>query len=507
MNSSGSELLAIRPRPQPDELLSSWLVRLAHALGIKVETLCADLFGRGHSVWCRDIDSHPPETVVRTLARAAGIPEPVVRGLCLTDLKEDLGASNLNSAFAPWITPLGVYHRSRRRHGLMYCPHCLREEPAYFRRSWRLALISLCTKHRCELLDACPECGEAISPHRTDLHRSGFVPETGACRMCWACGVDLARSASSKADPSLLTFTTEAVNCLRSGFTRRAGNDSLYAGLYFSGLRLLSSAIAGSGHAFEFERVERRRAILTQLASALSGDGDHLVCALRSAGLRHSDLLPSGSTPPFWLADELSVLLRSQAADRGHGEAAAAALAFDHHHGVFRTTWLRRSYGVGIPKRDLPRDLLDAVSWDAFDSLIAWTDHLAAETAMQPQERLRHLQDKVIFTLLRFPHWSAAALARLDAADVETIATDAPALDSWTASRHEHHALAWLAWHHAHIRPKLIGGNASGREFLSPRSGKALVATAIHMRFSTAVDRARLRSQIPRLTSYRQSVE
>jgi len=44
-------LWPIRYKPLPDELLSSWLVRLAHGHGLKVQTFCNLIFGNRRQVW------------------------------------------------------------------------------------------------------------------------------------------------------------------------------------------------------------------------------------------------------------------------------------------------------------------------------------------------------------------------------------------------------------------------------------------------------------------------
>lgn len=502
MNYSDSRLLQIRPRPLADELLSSWIVRLAHAQGMKVETLCVQLLGRGHSTWNRDVDTHPPQRLVAALSLATCQPEAHVRDLTLVGLKEELGASNIQASFAPWIMPLGIYHRSRRRRGLMFCPLCLRDSPAYFRRSWRLAFITECETHGCSLIDACPDCGAALAPHRTDLQRSGFIPQVDVLRMCWHCGWDLARSPRTASDGVLLEFTRSALTCVRQGYIARGSNPSLYASVYFQGVRLVAAALARKRRAFEFTDVESRRETLALVAQAVGGDDVQLRSVVVRAGINYSQVVVSGHDHPYWLVSELAPLERWQAAPRNYGESLAAALVLEREQGRVRTARLRSRWRVEVTQRELPMPLRDLVSWDAFDHLLAWTDHCAARTAFDPKLRLRHLQDKVLFTLLRFPHWSAAALSRLRAQEVEALVPAAPELDTWSSPRDEQQALAWLVWHHVYLRPLLA--SESPYEFLSPYSGRRLGANAIKARFSIAVSSSYLHASIPRLTSFRQ---
>lgn len=65
-------LWPIRYKPLPDELLSSWLVRLAHGHGLKVQTFCNLIFGNKLQVWNRDIDRLAPEWLIAELSSKTG---------------------------------------------------------------------------------------------------------------------------------------------------------------------------------------------------------------------------------------------------------------------------------------------------------------------------------------------------------------------------------------------------------------------------------------------------
>lgn len=146
----------------PDELLSSVLMRAAHARGIGALPLAHRLIGR-MPLWNRDLDRTTSTALIEGLAVALDC-DP-------TRLKETLLIPTANVAprthlrMVPWITPVGVFHCARGRFGLQYCPVCLSERP-YFRRMWRLAFITACADHRVQLRDACPSCRSPIILHR-----------------------------------------------------------------------------------------------------------------------------------------------------------------------------------------------------------------------------------------------------------------------------------------------------------------------------------------------------
>ena len=75
----------IHLKPLEDELLSSWIIRLAHANGLKVMTLCTMLFGYRRPVWNRDIDRLAPEAVLNKISQITGTP---LDRVCATTLKD-----------------------------------------------------------------------------------------------------------------------------------------------------------------------------------------------------------------------------------------------------------------------------------------------------------------------------------------------------------------------------------------------------------------------------------
>ena len=165
-------------KPQQDEILSSWIIRLSHAHGYKVQTMCNFLFGRTGAIWNRDVDRLAPKKVKEILARISGATIEQVGNTTLRAYEGILFEQLNMNGMSRWKLPLGIFHRSRRRPGLLFCPQCLDEDTEpYFRKRWRLALSTVCTKHRCYLLDACPECESPLAPHRADMLGRQHFPQ------------------------------------------------------------------------------------------------------------------------------------------------------------------------------------------------------------------------------------------------------------------------------------------------------------------------------------------
>ncbi|MDQ1835286.1 TniQ family protein [Massilia scottii] len=175
--------------PYPDELLSSFLIRTAHAHGVSPHRFCR-AFIPGVQIWTRDIDVSAAESTLSHIATQTGLSAASLREMTLPPMISGVDAPPRYRSSIGWINAIGIYHRVRTRFGLQYCPHCLATEPAFLR-SWRLSFVVACAKHGCYLLDRCMSCQRPIAQHR-----QGFD-----ITKCYHCGASLSRVVSG---PSML---------------------------------------------------------------------------------------------------------------------------------------------------------------------------------------------------------------------------------------------------------------------------------------------------------------
>ena len=185
-------MLPIHPQLRDDELLSSWLVRLAWANRLKVHSLFNEMAGHRAAVWNRDIDRMVPVWLLQEIERLTGISASKARAAGLDGLMGTLNGGTPNRIGSEtWLLPLGIWHRKRRRFGVQYCPVCMHvPEGQYIRRAWRLAFYTECEIHRVLLHDRCYSCGSPVAYFRADvgLRRR---PETPSMAMCSNCLVPL----------------------------------------------------------------------------------------------------------------------------------------------------------------------------------------------------------------------------------------------------------------------------------------------------------------------------
>ena len=174
--------------PLEDELLSSWLCRVAHAHGMTPHAFLA-LHWPAREIWTRDIDRSADDGWLADVAQRSGLPLETVVGLTLKPLMPVLAGGrrrDFSRGDAPLVLSAGVFHRTRVRHALQYCPLCIAVEEPHFRRSWRLGFVVACEKHQSTLCDSCPNCGVPVEPHRAPI---------GSLSTCPRCSGSLASAA------------------------------------------------------------------------------------------------------------------------------------------------------------------------------------------------------------------------------------------------------------------------------------------------------------------------
>ncbi len=305
------------------EAFSSWLARYAWANGLSPHCFTRTAFGEV-AIWTRDID----RTVdAATLVKAGQLPGISPRRLAGSTMRVYQGRvfapEFAGAAFIPWITPLGVYHRTRRRHGSAYCPECLREFGC-MRLDWRLAWMVHCPRHERPLLDACPECDAPFVFHRMSLADRRRFP-------CIACGFDLGRAPTGPVVAMTARHLQRALTCCAAGHPRRIGTREVSALEFTAGVRVLLRGLYANAHleglanglhsarraylgrprapgrtSFEHWRIHDRAVAIAYLFEVLRCWPETFLRSLRTARVCPSRL--GSERIPDWIADALSQL-------------------------------------------------------------------------------------------------------------------------------------------------------------------------------------------------------
>ncbi|MCD0175522.1 TniQ family protein [Deinococcus sp. 14RED07] len=323
-------LLPVRPRPEPQELLSSWLFRLAQANTQKLHTLCRTLFGE-RQIWNRDIDRLAGDEVLSALVRATGVSAATLRLHTMPGLEGRVYDRHNAHGVTSWVLPLGLYHRTRKRRGLQFCPACLAERAAFLL-PWRLSLSVVCPVHGCVLHEACPACQAPVIPHRVDLaaHLSKSLPTRSPHTRCFQCHFPLETAPAVPAPERVVAWQRDLAWALFGDapiHVRGVGSvpvmeylrvarlwlTLLTFGRKAERLRALMTPPSGLvpgglGRSFDHLDVQTRLAAVQQLITLFEGWPGRVVEWSRAAQLRRTILLQDMAQPPEWYLDALRPL-------------------------------------------------------------------------------------------------------------------------------------------------------------------------------------------------------
>lgn len=302
-------LLPAHLHPLPEELLSSWLVRLAHAHGLKLQTFCDLVFGKPLQVWNRDIDRYAPLWLLDALADLTATPIERVWQTTVAAYEGVVFPQQNATGVQRWTLCAGMYHRTRLMHWLQTCPACLAEGPVpYYRRPWRLAFMTCCARHRLQLIDACPQCGAGIAFFRGELGRPRQRDVVSLSR-CHACQFDLATSGVEVEHDAGLRWVSEWLTEPADLAAEMLGVLHQLVRLMLAGRRQAIFYRALSGRApfwrgppvrsrtyVESLRLEDRRDLVS-LAVSVMRSPEQLAALLRQRALRHNELLKDFHDP------------------------------------------------------------------------------------------------------------------------------------------------------------------------------------------------------------------
>lgn len=483
-----SKLWPIHPHPMPEELLSSWMIRLARGNGYKIHGFYTQFFGLDRQIWNRDIDRLAPRWLISGLAEKTGISESRIEQMTLRTL-ETYAFERLNDAGTTrWLMALGVFHRTRRAFGQQFCALCLSEDDEpYLRRSWRLAFTTICVQHGVVLQDRCNACGRPVVPHRADMssHRSR-LPHMSILR-CSYCR-SLISAPTIQVSASDIELQKNINQIVAAGYAM-IGNSVVYAHLYFDGLKILMAGLSARSDKLE-RSVDFERAPIFERLARLKAAHELLVqwpavflskCAVIKKP--YSVFTTSKGENPYWLHHVLRSELLNKTAKLSLAEARAIACVTEKSTGKTTSSSARAFSG-----RDVGRFLQQpAISIDVAEMFVASIDQDISEA--NNQHRTILLRDKVLFIAGRCMHLTMPQLLALKISQFER---DAPSnFLFWTLPISTSDASSMLAWYIKEVRPKLAQNPTTDALFLSSK-GCILGESSIGMRFSQATQNADL---------------
>ncbi|MBK2258014.1 TniQ family protein [Francisella philomiragia] len=171
-----------------NESLSSWLIRNSIANGSDPINFTGAIWNNWRC-WSIDIDVNISTKYLKALANSTNIP---ISRFKESLLHETLLKINKYSSRYSWLVPLGSRNRIKTN-GYFYCHECFKENDFSLKKPYRLAWVVTCTKHKCLLSNACPNCSSLFLPHLVTFDK-------GKVQNCFYCDYSLANHKGVPAD-------------------------------------------------------------------------------------------------------------------------------------------------------------------------------------------------------------------------------------------------------------------------------------------------------------------
>lgn len=233
----------VHPQPKPDEIFSSWIYRVARANGKNFFSLCYCLAPEMKNTHY-NCDYVVTSEIVNKFCQVLRTPYSQAFNSTLDSyagylFDESTPKANRKSC----ILQTGIKPNDHKRFNLQYCPVCLSCDEPYFRKKWRVSLITVCTEHSCQLHDRCPECEAPVRPLRNEMHVNKKPSEKGMTQCC-ECDFDLKDAPVRSVDEQILVDTQWCEDILKRGFVCLDGEKWIYSFSFFNLLRHLIRCVA-----------------------------------------------------------------------------------------------------------------------------------------------------------------------------------------------------------------------------------------------------------------------
>ena len=323
--------LALPLSPQPDEVFTSWLVRLAAAHGLPTGAFC-NLIAGGKTEFNRDMDGPTCERILVALAALTGFrAERLRQEHTFGGFGGRLFPQARTTTANRWVLPVGTV--VNRKPALQFCTACLAaDKTPYFRRAWRLSLFAVCPVHAVRLRHLCPECSAVISPVRGHLRH-----ELGATPLCWQCRSDLRGAPGELVAERDAGFARQCHKTLYEGVASLCNSPRVSTGDYLDALAIVCTRLTCLR-----ERLRQWRGIVATMADAelpapvqnrgtaafdsladpasrlpvlrtagwlLEGWPERFLDVARRANTRTSDFLPDFAAAPEWFLEPIRLHL------------------------------------------------------------------------------------------------------------------------------------------------------------------------------------------------------
>lgn len=153
--------LLVRPFPKQDESIIGYLLRVSEANGYdSINWLLQEFKLRRTNARHSYVYG---TTDLKRMARALNVDESVLGQMTFKPIEVSLRLIGSYKVFGRNVPSFII-----RPNNPKVCPACLAED-GYCRKAWEIAVLTACPKHRCMLLQECPNCKSTIKWNRAKV--------------------------------------------------------------------------------------------------------------------------------------------------------------------------------------------------------------------------------------------------------------------------------------------------------------------------------------------------
>lgn len=224
-------------KPYPDELLSSWFIRLARKNRTNISTIVCYIFKNNilaqhtSKLHIKDIDLYDfNKSQQNMIYNLTGIDINKLQLFKYTGILDEI----VDRYHKKWIAESKTsIHNAKHFYGARFCPQCLQEN-IYIPQFWRIMFYNICEKHLCYLLVSCPECNATFMYNDNGYARN--------MNICYNCSFDLSNSTTHTPKQKEITAQKKLFSILNNGYYK-VDNRYYYSTSFFPLLRHLVNTV------------------------------------------------------------------------------------------------------------------------------------------------------------------------------------------------------------------------------------------------------------------------
>lgn len=224
----------MHPQPLPDEIFSSWMARAAVCNGEGLSRFIKLTIPELRAI-DKSIDNFLSETMIKRVSTKMNTSFRCVHQTTLDSYVGFVCETDTNRCHRKYNI-LNSGETSALRYFQQFCPICLKEGKAYFRKTWRLSFVTVCCVHNCLLEDRCSKCGSPVLV-MSNKHQDKRRTYLGSISTCHKCLHDLSDIDRRPALESVINDTKLYLKVLNRGFYELENERWIYSFSFFLVLR------------------------------------------------------------------------------------------------------------------------------------------------------------------------------------------------------------------------------------------------------------------------------